>query len=150
MFSCLVVALLGVAFVAGCGSGGNSTSGSNSTSSSGATATSSQSGEVSSGKTGGKASGETGGKTGGETSSGAAATHPLTPKQRVETCKRILQAPSTLSASTKAKLEKDCEQTAASTSAGRLIVQEACVALASREPAGAARERALAVCRRAP
>jgi hypothetical protein len=126
MFSCLVVALLGVALLAGCGGGGSSTS------STATTATGSQSGGVS----------------GGKASSGAAAAHPLTPKERVSVCKRIIQAPSTLSAATKAKLEKTCEQTAANTGAEREIVQQACVALASRAPAGAAREQALAVCRR--
>jgi hypothetical protein len=130
MFSCLVVALLGVALLAGCGGGSNSTS------STATTATGSQSREV----------------TGGKTSSGTAAAHPLTPKQRVEVCKRIIQAPSTLSASTKAKLEQTCEKAAASTSttAEREIIREACSALASRAPAGVARERALAVCGRAP
>jgi hypothetical protein len=124
MFSCLLVALLGGALVAGCGGGSNSTS---------STAAGGQGGEV----------------TGGKTSSGTAATHPLTPKQRVEVCKRIIQAPSTLSASTKAKLEQTCEKAAASTSntAQREIIREACTALASRAPAGLARERALAVCR---
>jgi hypothetical protein len=127
MSTCLVVALLGAAPLVGCGS-------SSSKSSTGTNATGSQSSEV----------------PGGKTSSGTAATHPLTSKQRVEVCKRIIQAPSTLSASTKATLEKACEQTGTSTGADRVIIQEACVALASRAPAGAARERALAVCRRAP
>jgi hypothetical protein len=125
MFSCLVIALLGVALLAGCGGGGSSTS---------STARGSQSGGVS----------------GGKASSGPAASHPLTPKERVSVCKRIIQAPSTLSAATKAKLEKTCEQAAGNTGAEREIVQQACVALASRAPAGAARERALAVCRRVP
>jgi hypothetical protein len=133
MFSCLVVALLGVALLAGCGGGS-----SNSTSSTATTATASQSGEAS------------GGKTSSGASTSTAATHPLTPKERVDVCKRIIQAPSTLSASTKAKLEKTCEQTGASPNAQREIVHEACIVLASREPAGAARERALAVCRHAP
>jgi hypothetical protein len=128
MFSCLVVALLGGALLAGCGGGSSSTS------STGTTATSGQSSVA----------------PGGKTSSGTAAAHPLAPKQLVEVCKRIIQAPSTLSASTKAKLEKTCEQTGVNTSVERVIIQEACVALASRAPAGAARERALAVCRRGP
>jgi hypothetical protein len=128
MSTCLVVALLGAVPLVGCGGSSSSKS------SSGTTATGSQSSEV----------------PGGKTSSGTSATHPLTPKQRVEVCKRIIQAPSTLSASAKAKLEKSCEQAGASTSAERLIIQEACVAIASRAPAGGARERALAVCRHAP
>jgi hypothetical protein len=74
----------------------------------------------------------------------------LTPPQRVEACKRIVQAPSALPASTKAKLLKTCERVGTSTTAQHEVVHEACVALASREPAGAARERALAICRRAP
>jgi hypothetical protein len=127
MLSCIVVALLGGALLAGCGGGGSSKS------SSGTTATGSQSSEV----------------PGGKTSTGTAAAHPLTPKQRVEICKRIIQAPSKLSASTKAKLEKECERTGPNTAAAGLVVQEACAALASRAPAGPARERALAICRRA-
>jgi len=74
----------------------------------------------------------------------------LTPQQRVEACKRIVQAPSTLSASTKAKLLKTCERVGTSTAAEHEVVREACIALASREPAGAVRERALAICRRVP
>jgi hypothetical protein len=143
MFSCLLVALLGVAVLAGCGGGS-----SNSISSTATTATSGQSGEASGGKT---SSGEaSGGKTSSRPSTSSAAGHPLTPRQRVDVCKRIIQAPSTLSASTKAKLEKTCEQTGASPTAQREIVRDACVVLASREPAGAARERALTVCRIAP
>jgi hypothetical protein len=130
MSNCLVVALLGVALLAGCGG--------SSKSSTATIATGSQSSEASGGRT----------SSGPSTSTGA--TRPLTPKQRVEVCKRIIQAPSTLSASAKAKLEKSCEQAGASTSAERLIIQEACVAIASRAPAGGARERALAVCRHAP
>jgi hypothetical protein len=67
----------------------------------------------------------------------------------VETCKRVILAPSTLSASTKAKLEKSCEKAGTSSTAQRALVHELCEALAS-QAAGAARERALAICRRAP
>jgi hypothetical protein len=83
------------------------------------------------------------------TSGQGSATSELAPAQRVEACKRIVQAPSALPASTKAKLLKTCEQVGTSTAAQHQVVREACVALASREPAGAGRERALAVCRRA-
>jgi len=78
------------------------------------------------------------------------ATGQVSPQQRVEACKRIAQAPSALPASTKAKLLKTCERVGTSTAAEREFVHEACEALASREPAGAPRNRALAVCRRAP
>jgi hypothetical protein len=84
--------------------------------------------------------------TGGQ---GSAASQ-LTPHQRVEACERTVQAPSTLSASTKAKLLKICERVGTSTAAQHEIVREACVALALREPAGAVRERALGICHRVP
>ena len=74
----------------------------------------------------------------------------LNPQQRVEACKRIVQAPSTLPASTKAKLLKTCERVGTSTLAERELVHEICIALASRQPAGAPRERALAVCQHTP
>jgi len=109
----LVVALVGGAFLAGCGGSSKSTSASN---------------------TAAKGSGSS----------------QLTPRQRVQACKRIIEAPSALPASTKAKLLKICERVGTSTTAQHEVVHEACVALASRQPAGAARERALAVCRRAP
>jgi len=113
----LVVALLGGAFLAGCGGSGKSTSSQAS---------------------------------GGTTATGASGASQLTPKQRVEACKRIIEAPSALPASAKAKLLKTCERVGTSTAAQHEIVHEACAALASRQPAGAARERALAICRRAP
>jgi hypothetical protein len=74
----------------------------------------------------------------------------VSPQQRVEACKRIALAPSALAASTKAKLLKSCERVGTSTAAERQFVHEACEALAAQEPAGATRERALAICRRAP
>jgi hypothetical protein len=73
-----------------------------------------------------------------------------TPQQRVEACKRAVQAPSTLSASTKAKLLRTCERVGTSTTAEHELVREACLALALREPAGAVRERALGICHRVP
>jgi hypothetical protein len=84
------------------------------------------------------------------TSGQSSAASELTPARRVEACKRIVHAPSALPASTKAKLLKTCEQVGTSTAAQHQVVREACLALASREPAGAIRERALAICRRAP
>ena len=115
----LVVALLGGAFLVGCGS---SKSTSTSTSSTTPAAT-------------------------GGTSHAA---RQLSPVQRVEVCQRIVQAPSNLPASTKAKLLKICERVGTSTTAQHEVTREACVALALREPAGAVRERALRICRRAP
>ena len=84
------------------------------------------------------------------TSRHGTAARQLTPPQRVEACKRIVQAPSALPANTKTKLLKTCERVGTSTTAQRELVHEACTALASRQRAGAARERALAICRRAP
>jgi outer membrane murein-binding lipoprotein Lpp len=112
----LVVALLGGAFLGGCGSSSKSKS------------------STISSATGGR---------------GSAATQ-LTPPQRVEACKRAVQAPSTLSASTKARLLRTCERVGTSAAAQRELVREACVALASREPAGPVRERALGICHRVP
>lgn len=83
-------------------------------------------------------------------STGTTTAHQLTAAQRVEACKRILHAPSPLPASTKAKLAASCEKVGTSTVAARKFVHEVCEALASREPAGAVRARALATCRRAP
>src|SRR5438128_12128751 len=125
--TCLVVALVGGALLAGCGSGSKSTS--NSASSSTETVT-----------TGSGVSGTKG-------SSAAGPTHPLTPKQRVEICQRIVQAPSLLSAAQKANLLKNCEKAGGTTGARQEIVHELCAALASRLPAGPGRERALAGCR---
>ena len=115
----LVVALLGGAFLVGCGSSKSTTTSTAST---------------------------TPAATGGTGSAARA----LSPVQRVENCKRIVQAPSTLSASTKAKLLKICERVGTSTTAQREVTREACVALALKEPAGAVRVRALLICRRAP
>jgi hypothetical protein len=129
VFSCLVVALLSGALLAGCGGGGNTTS------SSGASGT---------------GTGLPGGRTLTGVSKGTGVTHALSAQQQVEACKHVLAATATLSASAKAKLEKTCEKAGASTASQREIVHEVCAALASRVPPGAARERALAVCRRAP
>ena len=115
----LVVALLGGAFLVGCGSSKSTTT---STSSTNPAAT-------------------------GSTSRAA---RQLSPQQRVEVCQRIVQAPSNLPASTKAKLLKICERVGTSTTAQREVTREACVALALKEPAGAVRVRALLICRRAP
>jgi hypothetical protein len=131
----LVVVLLGGMPLAGCGGSSNSKSGT------GTNTTGSQSSEASGGK----------GSSGGTSSSGATSSSGgLIAKQQVEACKHVIQAPSPLSASTKAKLEKSCEKVGGSRTAQRALVHEVCEALASRQPAGVARERALAICRRAP
>jgi ABC-type phosphate transport system substrate-binding protein len=125
----LLVALTGGAFVAGCGSSSNSTTSSQTT----PTAT------VAPGST--------------TTSGTTTTTLPLTPaqaKQAVETCKHGVQAESSIPSSAKPKLEKTCEKAATgNTAAIRQVAEEACVLLvnASHIPAGAARERALAVCK---
>ena len=128
--TCLVLALVGGALLAGCGSGSKSTS--NSASSSTATVTT---GSPSSGVSGTKGS------------SAAGSTHPLTPKQIVEDCKRIVGAPSALTAAQKEKLLKSCEKAGGSSAAQHEIIHEVCAALASHLTAGPARQRALAICR---
>ena len=85
-----------------------------------------------------------------KSSTTTSAARQVSPQQRVEACRRIVQAPSALPASAKAKLLKTCERVGTSTAAEHEVVREACIALASREPAGAVRERALAICRRVP
>jgi len=120
----LVVAVLGAAFLAGCGSSSKPKS----NTSPAATA---------------------GGSNAAATAGGSNAAGKLSPQQRVEACKRIVQAPSTLTASTKAKLLKTCERVGTSTTAAHEFTHEACLALALREPAGALRQRALRICRRA-
>ena len=115
----LVVALLGGAFLVGCGSSKSTTTSTSST-------------------------------TPAATGSTSRAARQLSPVQRVEVCQRIVHAPSNLPASTKAKLLKICERVGTSTTAQHEVTRETCVALALRQPAGAVRERALHICRRAP
>ncbi|TMM19689.1 MAG: hypothetical protein E6F96_02045 [Actinobacteria bacterium] len=128
--TCLVLALVGGALLAGCGSGSKSTS--NSASSSTATVTT---GSPSSGVSGTKGS------------SAAGSTHPLTPKQIVEDCKRIVGAPSALTAAQKEKLLKSCAKAPTGPAAQHEVIRELCLAVASRQPNGASKERLLAVCR---
>jgi hypothetical protein len=86
------------------------------------------------------------------TTTGTNTTTVLTPaqaKQAADTCKKGVQAESSIPSSAKPKLEKTCEKAATGdTSALRTVAQEACVQLvnAAHLPAGAARERALSVC----
>jgi hypothetical protein len=137
----LVIALLGGVPLAGCGgSSSNSTSGTSSTATS-------QNGAAAGGTSASETSGGANGS-GGATAGGGGPSHPLTPKQQVEACKRVVQAPSTLTAGTKAKLLKSCEQAGGGVSAQRKVIHEVCEALADRAPAGASRERALAICKR--
>ncbi len=81
---------------------------------------------------------------------------PLTPAQVAQaqaSCRQRVQSAPSLSASAKAKLEKLCDQAQSTDPAAiRKATQEACLTLleASHVPAGAARERALALCRAAP
>jgi hypothetical protein len=115
-FTLLVVVLVGGALAAGCGS---SSSTSSTQASSSQTATQPQ---------------------------------PLSPAAAAQaraTCMQRVQAQASISASTKAKLEQICNQAATTNPAAiQKATQEACIALlnASHVPAGAARERALAVC----
>jgi hypothetical protein len=120
----LVVALAGGAFIAGCGSSSTSTSTTQSTPA-----------------TTGPAATGTG-------------TSPLTPaqaQQAVSTCKSGVQKESAIPHSVKGKLEKTCEKVASSGTANALrqVAEEACIQLvdASHIPAGAAKQRALSVCK---
>jgi hypothetical protein len=141
--TCLVLALLGGALLAACGSSSKSTSSTSTasgpTASTETSTTNGQRGEASGGKS-----------PSGGTSTAAGGSHPQTPTQIVEVCKRLVLAPSALSASTKAKLERSCEKAGGGAGAERQVVHEVCEALAARVPAGPTRERALAICRRAP
>ena len=117
----LLVALAGGAFIAGCGSSSTSTSTTQSTPA---------------------------------TTGPATGTSPLTPeqaKQAASTCKSGVQKESAIPHSVKGKLEKTCEKVASSGTANALrqVAQEACIQLvdASHIPAGAAKERALSVCK---
>ena len=141
----LLAALAGGAFLAGCGSSGNSTSTTTiqSTPTAAATSPATTSPATTSPAT---------------TSSGTTATTPaVTPlppaqaKQAVSTCKHSVQSESAIPTSAKGKLEKTCEKAASSGSAATLrkVAEEACVELitALHLPAGVIRERALATCK---
>jgi hypothetical protein len=85
----------------------------------------------------------------GTAATGPTTEKPLTAKQQVENCVRNVQRLKTLSKAAKGKLEKSCAKAGGSTTAQRKVVHEACEAIASQLP-GAARERALRICRSAP
>jgi len=87
-------------------------------------------------------------------STAATTASPLTPaqaKQAASTCKQGIQKESAIPSSAKGKLEETCEKVASggSEAALRQVAEEACVQLvsASHIPAGAARTRALSVCK---
>jgi hypothetical protein len=123
----LLAALAGGALVAGCGSSSTSTT---TTTQSGGTTTQS-------------------GGTGTATT-----TAPLTPEQAkkaASTCKQGIQKESAIPQSAKAKLEQTCEKVGSGGAEAALhqVAEEACVQLvkASHIPEGAARTRALSVCK---
>jgi hypothetical protein len=119
----LLVALLGGALIAGCGS---SSSSSNSSSSSTPAATTSSTG-----------------------TSGATSSNPST-AAAVAACKSGIQSESTLSAATKGKLENVCEKAAhGDTEAVRKAAEEVCteVVNASPLPSGSVKDQALAACK---
>ena len=73
-----------------------------------------------------------------------------TGQQAVELCKKAIQRLPSISASEKVKLVPSCDKAASgSQAAQQQITKQVCVALvdASHIPAGAARERALTVCK---
>jgi hypothetical protein len=132
----LLVALAGGAFVAGCGSSNNSTSSSQATSTP-ATTSPTPAGATS-----------TPTPSGPRTPAGEAS-HP-TPAQAVASCKQSIQAQPTISASAKSKLAGLCAKAAGGDrTALHKVAQEVCIELvnSSQIPAGASRERALAVCK---
>jgi hypothetical protein len=123
----LLAALAGGALVAGCGSSSTSTS----TTQSGTSSTTSST-----------------------ASSTATTAAPLTPeqaKQAASTCKKGIQKESAIPQSAKAKLEQTCEKVGSGGAEAALhqVAEEACVQLvkASHIPEGAARTRALSVCK---
>jgi hypothetical protein len=153
----LVTALLGGALLVACGSKSSTSTQTSTTSNGGGSAGSGGNGSGSTGSGGnGSGSATSSGKgsgSGGATSTTpvgtAEAAHPLPPAQEIANCKTNIKGLQGVSASTKKKLEESCDK-AKTSKAQRVVVHEACEALANRFPAGAARERALQVCRRAP
>ena len=113
----LLAALAGGALVAGCGSSSTSTSTTQS---------------------------------GGSTPTSTALT-PAQAKQAAATCKQGIQKESAIPQGAKAKLEQTCEKVGSGGAEAALhqVAEEACVQLvsASHIPAGAARTRALSVCK---
>jgi hypothetical protein len=126
--TCLLIVLFGGLLLAGCGKSSSTSSTETIT-------------------TGSQASGASTSSGGTTAPTGTSAASPQVVKQQVAICKQNINAVSKLSASAKAKLEASCEKAGASATAQRKVVHELCRELASRLPAGVARERALAVCR---
>jgi hypothetical protein len=128
----LTVALIGGAFIAGCGSSSKSTSTSQ-TASTAATSTPAAAPTTSTGAT----------ATGGSGATGAAL------QAAVALCKQNVQAQPTISASTKGKLEALCNKAASGNPTTlRKIGQEVCDELVNATAApGAAKEQALAACK---
>jgi hypothetical protein len=136
----LVVALFGAAFLPGCGGGSKSSS----------TGSAANSETTTKGQGGSAGNGQGGTSSGGTTSRSEGPRPSLTPQQNVETCQRIVQAPSTLTAEQKAKLLKSCQKAGTGAAAQHQVIHELCEAVASRQSSPANRQRLLAVCRRLP
>jgi hypothetical protein len=129
----LVVAVLGGAFLAGCGGSSSSTSTAQSTSTA-APSSPTSAARPSTPTTSGP----------GVTANSAGA------QQAAALCKATVQAASTLSASVKTKAEEICAKAAGGDLEGaRKAAREACVEVinASPVPAGADKQQALAVCK---
>src|SRR5271168_3154639 len=113
----LLAALAGGALVAGCGSSSTSTST----------------------------------QSGGTTAASTTTLCPEQAKQAAATCKKGIQKESAIPQSDKAKLEQTCEKVGSGGAEAALhqVAEEACIQLvdASHIPAGAARTRALSVCK---
>jgi len=155
--TCLTVALLGGALLAGCGGTSKSTTStvtntastpSNGASGSGSGTSGSGSGTSGSGTSTSGSGTSTSGSGTSTTSTGA--TLPVNVKRQIELCTKGVGSVRQLSAATKARLVKNCEKAGANGVAQRKIVHEVCEALAQTLPGALARERALHVCRSAP
>jgi ABC-type transport system substrate-binding protein len=135
--SWLAVALAGGGLVAGCGSSSKSTS---TAKTAAAPTTSSSSASTSSSSPGTTTS----------TATTAPAPSPQVVHKNATACVKAIEARTTLSASARVNLEGICERAASpDQSTRRKAAHEACLEIlnAIHVPAGAARERALAICR---
>ena len=141
--SCLILALVGAVLLAGCGGSSKTTSSGASTSDQSAAETTSGGSSTSSKSGGGSTSSGT--STGTHGSAGTAPNNASSQNPQ-QVCERIVQAPSQLSASAKARLIKACSKAGGGRAAQHLVVRELCSALAERLPAGSQRTRAQALC----
>jgi hypothetical protein len=130
-----IALLLCGALLAGCGSGGSSSSGKSSSTPAQSSSTPAQSGSTA----------------GSQPSSSATPAGSPQIKEAVAQCKQIIQSQSKLPASAKTKLEGACEQAAkGNTNAVKLAAREVCEEVIKKSPVpnSSAKETALAACRK--